>query len=95
MGAVESMDLSCCTPAAFLYHIRGEARASHLTFVPPAPCSFFPFFYFFLFYFLEAQDESGERGVKCGGKMLINGISNKLLKDEESHSYEGWCKCVD
>lgn len=91
MGAVESIDLSCCTPAAILYHIRGDAGASHLTshLQPPA------LLFFFLFYFLETQSETGERGVKCNGKMSISGISKKVFKEEETHCCEGGCKCVD
>lgn len=51
--------------------------------------------FFFLFYFLEVQSETGERGVKCNGKMSISGISKKVFKEEETHCCEGGCKCVD
>lgn len=52
----------------------------------------FSFSLFFLFCFLEAQGETGERCVKCDGKMLISGISKKFFREEETHCYEKWCK---
>lgn len=95
MGAVESIDLSCCTPVAILFHIRGDFGASHLTFVPPAPCSFF-FALFFRFYFLEEQGETGERGMKCDDKMLISDTSKKLLKRRSHIAIKGGVNvCVD
>lgn len=54
------------------------------------PCALPSFFLPFLFLWGVR-----ERGVKWRGKMLIAGITKKLLKEKEIHVCEGWCKCVD
>lgn len=81
MGAVEST--SPVAPLLLFCTTSGDMLGLLIWFLylqPPVLSSFF----FFLFYVLEAQGETGERAVKCDGKMLISGISKKLF-EEETH----------